>query len=131
MKRVLVLTMLGLLAALVGATGCTIHGVRPAVVVSPAPVVAVTAPPARVYHNGHWLYYRSDGYYYYYGGSWVAASAVPHYVSHYHRPVARTRVYRHRHVRPVHSSRRVYRVYRKGDAIKYFTGGDDLKESYR
>ncbi len=75
-----------------GAMGCTIaatpHSLSyagPAVAVQSTRVVHTA--PARVYHSGQWLHYRSDGYYYRSGSTWVVASSVPTHVGHYHRPV--------------------------------------------
>lgn len=85
------LLTLSLFAALaLGATGCTIAATPATLSVAPAPTTHVvhhtTYAPARVYHSGQWLHYRSDGYYYHRHGSWVAAPSVPSHVVSYHRP---------------------------------------------
>jgi len=85
--------------------GCTIAATPATVSVAPAPapttVVHHTVAPARVYHNGSWLYYRTDGYYYSHGGHWVAARSVPTHVTTYHRPGRPTHVVTHQS-RPTH-----------------------------
>lgn len=100
MRRSILLFVLALGLMAPGFSGCTgAVVIRP----TPAPVVVTTAPPARVYHHGRWLHYRSNGYYYYHSGAWLAAPAVPTHVTHYHRPtvVHHRRTYR----RPVHRTR--------------------------
>jgi hypothetical protein len=85
--------------------GCTIAATPATVSVAPAPVqttvVHQTVAPARVYHNGSWLYYRTDGYYYSSHGRWVAARSVPTHVTTYHRPGRPTHVVTHQS-RPTH-----------------------------
>ena len=74
--------------------GCVVHTPHP------QPAVVVSAPPARVYHNGRWLYYRNNAYHYYDGRYWVVAHGVPNHVARYHRPrYVRPRPVYHR---PVH-----------------------------
>lgn len=89
-----------------GAMGCTISATP--LSVAHAPVAQTTVvhhtAPTRVYHNGRWLHYRSDGYYYRTGSNWVVASTVPTHVVSYHRPVhvhSRT-VHRTSYSRPTH-----------------------------
>ena len=56
-------------------------------------VVVTDAPPQRVFHNGKWLYYRTNAYYYLFGTAWVYASTVPAHVSPHHAtPRTRTTV---------------------------------------
>jgi hypothetical protein len=87
-----------------GAMGCTIATHPAQVSFGPAThttqVVHHTAP-TRVYHNGTWLHYRSDGYYYRSGNSWHTAHSVPSHVHSYHRPGRPTHVVS-RTVRPTH-----------------------------
>ena len=88
----------------IGAMGCTIATHPAQVSFGPAVhtthVVQQTAP-TRVYHNGTWLHYRSDGYYYRSGSSWHVAHAVPTHVHSYHRPGRPTHVTSHG-ARPTH-----------------------------
>ena len=104
MKKLL---LLGLGLALTGMISSGCGFTTATLVVEPRPVV-VEAPPPRVYHHGHWLHYRSNGYYYYSGGAWVVARNVPTHVAHYHRPtvVHHQRTYR----RPTHSTQRTHRT---------------------
>lgn len=87
------------------ATGCTISATPANVSVAPATthttVVRHEVAPARVYHNGQWLYYRTDGYYYSSGSRWVVARSVPSHVTTYHRPGRPTHVVSHGS-RPTH-----------------------------
>lgn len=96
----LTLSMLGLFA-----TGCTISATPATVSAAPATthttVVQQEVAPARVYHNGRWLYYRTDGYYYSSGSRWVVARSVPTHVTTYHRPGRPTHVVAH-NSRPTH-----------------------------
>ncbi|MFT4703739.1 MAG: hypothetical protein ACI81R_001431 [Bradymonadia bacterium] len=81
--------LLGALLTLGITTGCTIAATPATVTVGAAPTHVVhhtTVAPARVYHNGSWLYYRTDGYYYSRGNTWHVASTVPTHVHTYHRP---------------------------------------------
>ena len=88
----------------VGAMGCTIATHPAQISVGPAVhtthVVHHTAP-TRVYHNGTWLHYRSDGYYYRSGSSWHVARTVPTHVHTYHRPGRPAHVVSHS-ARPTH-----------------------------
>ena len=86
-----ILLLVGLLAGLAIATGCTVHTTPSSMSIAPssrpAPTVLVSnPPPARVYHSGRWLHYRNDGYYYHARSSWVRAGSVPVHVRRYHRP---------------------------------------------
>ncbi len=75
------------LLMLLGSTACTFTTTTPSISVAgpvaAAPVVVHSAP-TRVYHQGSWLYYRTDGYYYSRGTTWVRASSVPTHVVRYH-----------------------------------------------
>ncbi len=101
--RPLLLAALFSLMAL-GAMGCTIATHPAQVSVGPAVhtthVVHQTAP-TRVYHNGSWLHYRTDGYYYRYGSTWHVAHTVPTHVQTYHRPGRPVHVTTHT-ARPTH-----------------------------
>lgn len=109
------LLLIALFAALsLGAMGCTIaatpHHANLSVAASTGPtttthVVHHTAP-TRVYHEGRWLHYRSDGYYYRTGSRWVVAHHVPSHVVSYHRPGRPVHVTTSSH-RPTHVRRTV------------------------
>lgn len=95
-----------LLAATLLTTGALAFG---ACYVSPAPVSGVevhaSTVPSRVYYEGRYLYYRTDGYYFYNRGGWHRARAVPTHVARYHRPSAyRPTAYRPA-TRPTHVTR--------------------------
>lgn len=102
--RPLLLAALFSLMAL-GAMGCTIATHPAQISVGPAVhtthVVHQTAP-TRVYHNGSWLHYRTDGYYYRSGSSWHVAHSVPTHVHSYHRPGRPVHVTTHTAARPTH-----------------------------
>lgn len=88
-----------------GAMGCTI-ATHPAQV-SVGPAVSTThvvhhTAPTRVYHNGVWLHYRTDGYYYRSGSSWHVARTVPSHVHVHHRPGRPAHVTSHGYARPTH-----------------------------
>ena len=123
--RLLILPMLALLGGVAFAafgSGCGGVIVRPAVV---STGVVVAPAPARVYHNGMWLHYRTDGYYYHHGGHWVVATSVPVHVAHYHRvsrPHHRTYVRSRHYTRSRHhSGTRHYtrRRYHKPDVYSF------------
>jgi hypothetical protein len=106
--RPLVLAALFSMMAL-GAMGCTIATHPAQISVGPAvqtQVVYQTAP-TRVYHNGSWLHYRTDGYYYRSGSTWHVANTVPTHVYSYHRPGRPVHVTSHsaRPSRVVHTTR--------------------------
>lgn len=103
------LLLLALFAVMAfGAMGCTIATHPAQVAVSPAAttthVVHHTAP-TRVYHNGVWLHYRTDGYYYRSGSAWHVARTVPSHVHVHHRPGRPAHVTSHGYARPTYVHR--------------------------
>ena len=119
MKKLSTRGLIYIFIALMGMTGlsaCAVHTQGGVIRATPKPIVVVDRAPTKIYHNGRWLYYRSNSYMYWNSGRWVHARHVPSHVSRYHRPVhVHTRTARvaapvhrapqHRHARPVHVRR--------------------------
>ena len=84
--------LIALLAAFLGGCAAHGHGTHRLIIGSVPKVLAhnnaprnIVTPPARVFHGGKWLHYRSNAYYYRHGSIWIIAPSVPSNVAHHHR----------------------------------------------